>query len=508
MQGTFGATIDTINAASTQSYSQWVAAQAAIAPTLYLAQAEANGDNTDWSPTWFNAAVQAPDQLRQRMAFALSEILVVSGNGGPVWGHNLALAYYYDVLVNNALGNFSTLLQQVTLSPAMGLFLNMWQNSAGNPALGTHADQNYAREVMQLFTVGLWQLNIDGTQQLDGNGNPIPTYTQSDVAQLANVFTGWGSKPQSNTGDAAYQYDDDETDPMVAYPDYHDQTQKTIIGGVVIPAGGTAQSDLTTALNTLFNHPNVGPFISKQLIERLVTSNPSPAYVQRVATVFNNDGTGVRGNLLAVAQAILADPEAVNVGGASYGKLREPLIRLTNLWRAFNAYSAVNQDNEYMVFLNGYANFGEYPLFAPSVFNFFRPDYQEPGMLTTDGLVAPEYQITNEASLVNTDNQLQTQAYQYIDSTGTKYAGPDYSLVGDLSNTSVMLHTAEWEPFAANPANLVNELNLVLMDGQMPSGMQTALITYINAIPAANAGSRVAETAELVVSSPQYSVQR
>ncbi len=467
-----------------------------------------NGNDSDTGLIWFNNVTFGQDQLRQRMAFALSEILVVSGNGGPLWGRGLGLAYYYDVLVNNALGNYRTLLEQVTLSPAMGQFLSMWQNTAANPTLGTHADQNYAREIMQLFTVGLWQLNLDGTVQTDGSGKPIPTYSQADVAQLSNVFTGWGSKPQSHSGDDAYVYDDDMTDPMVAYADFHDKTQKTIIGGVVIPAGGTAQSELETALDTLFNHPNVGPFISQQLIQRLVTSNPSPQYVQRVAQVFNNDGTGVRGNLLAVAEAILTDPEAVNTGGNSYGKLREPLLRLTNLWRAFNAYSAQNQADEYMVLLNGFTNFGEYPLYSPSVFNFFRPDYEEPGALTTAGLVAPEYQITNEATLVNTDNQLQIEAYQYIDSAGKVYAGPDYSEVGSLDKTSVMLHTAEWESLAANPQDLVNELNLVLMAGQMPSTMQTTLQTYINAIPASAAASRVAETAELVVSSPQYAVQR
>jgi uncharacterized protein (DUF1800 family) len=508
MQATFGATMDTVNTAANQTYAQWFASQLAAPPSLNLPQAMVNGENVDWSPTWFNNVVLGPDQLRQRMAFALSEILVVSGNGGPLWGHNEALAYYYDLLVNNALGNYRNLLEQVTLSPPMGLFLSMWQNSAADPALGTHADQNYAREIMQLFTVGLWKLNIDGTQQTDGSGNPIPAYSQSDVSNLANVFTGWASAPVSHTGDAAYQYDDDETVPMVAYPDFHDITQKTIIGGVVIPAGGSAQSDLETALDTLFAHPNLGPFISQQLIVRLVTSNPSPAYVQRVAQVFNNDGTGVRGNLYAVAQAILTDPEAVATGGSGYGKLREPLLRLTNLWRAFKGVNSIGQVNEYMVLLTGDASFGEYPLYSPSVFNFFVPDFKVPGALTNAGLVVPEFQITNENSLVLTDNQLQSQSYQYIDSTGTVYAGPDYNQVGDLSNTSVMLHTAEWEPFAATPANLVNELNLVLMAGQMSPAMINSLTSYVSAIPAGTAGSRVAETAELIISSPQYSVQR
>ncbi len=507
MQGTFGPTMATIAAAQAQSYAQWFSAQLAAPPSLYGPQALAAANNVDWSPAWFNTAVTGPDQLRQRVAFALSQILVVSGNGGPLWGHNRALASYYDILVRNAFGNYRTLLEQVTLAPAMGRFLSTWQNSAAK-APGTHADQNYAREIMQLFTVGLWQLNLDGTRQLDGSGNPIPTYSQEAVAQLAKVFTGWGSKPVTHSGDAAYQYDDDETDPMVAYPDFHDTTSKTLIGNVTISGGGSAPADLTAALNILFDHPNVGPFIGRQLIERLVTSNPSPQYVQRVAQAFNNDGSGVRGNLRAVVEAVLTDPEALAPTGNTYGKLREPLLRLTHLWRAFDAYNATNQLNEYMVLLIGNAQFGQYPLQAPSVFNFYRPDYQPLGILATGDLIGPEYQITNEDTLVATANRLQIESYQYVDGSGTVHAGPDYNAVGALGSSAVLLHTAAWEHLAANPAALVDELNLVMMAGSMPTTMRSTLIAYATGIPASSPGSRVAETAELVVNSPQYAVQR
>ncbi|MDE2347926.1 MAG: DUF1800 domain-containing protein [Gammaproteobacteria bacterium] len=507
-QATFGPTIDGISSAAAESYDAWFSAQAAAAPSLNLPSAMANAANVNWTPTWFDNVVKGPDQLRQRMAFALSQILVVSGNGGPLWGHNRALAYYYDLLVQNALGNYRTLLQQVTLSPAMGEFLSMMRNDKSDPATNRHADQNYGREVMQLFTVGLVKLNLDGTVQTDANGNPIPTYTQDDVANLSNVFTGWASKPVSHTGEGAWLYDLDETDPMVAYENHHDTTQKTIIGGVVIPAGGTAESDLSLSLDTLFNNPNVGPFISKQLIQHLVTSNPSPAYVQRVATVFNNDGKGVRGNLLAVAKAILTDPEATSPATTNYGKLREPLLRLTDLWRAFDAYNSQNRLNEYGILLNGTQYFGELPLAAPSVFNFFRPDYQPPGALTQANLQVPEFQITNENTLVLTANQLQQQSYQFVDGTGAVHMGPDYNMNGSVASTSVMLHTAAWEQYAANPASLVDELNLVLMAGQMPAAMRSALITYATAVPATSPGSRVAETAELILNSPQYAIQR
>jgi len=516
MQGTFGATPDTVNSTAAQSYSQWFAGQARATPSLTLASINSN-ENTDWSPAWFYNVVQGNDQLRQRMAFALSQIFVISGNGEPLGEnqHNQALAYYYDTLVNDALGNFRQLLQDVTLSPGMGEFLSMMRSDKPNPATGVHADENYAREVMQLFTIGLYLLNPDGSTQNDSSGNPLPTYQLTDVVNLANAFTGWSSAPvpgSGHTGDLAWQYDTNETTPMVAYEDHHDTDAKTIIGGVSLPAGQPTAADLKTALDTLFNHPNVGPFIGKQLIQRLVTSNPSPAYVQRVTQIFNNDGTGTRGNLLAVAEAILTDPEAIAAGTSkSYGKLREPLLRVTALWRAFNAYAynSGKQENDPELLLYANQLFNEYPLYSPSVFNFYRPDYQLTGPLTAAGMVAPEFQITNEATLVYTGNFLQQYAYQYVDSTGTAYAGPDYNAVSALQPTSVVLHTAEWEPLAANPTNLIAQLNLVLMANQMSAPMQGALLGYANSLPAGTpAATVVAQTAELVVSSPQFAVQR
>jgi uncharacterized protein (DUF1800 family) len=509
MQGSFGATILTIAAAAARSYDAWFAQQSNARTSLVLPSVP--DKDTDWTAYWLRNACLGPDQLRQRMAFALSEIFVVSNNGGPLQFENQALAAYYDLLANNALGNFRTLLEKVTLSPAMGLYLSMFRNDKPNPATGVHADENYAREIMQLFTVGLVKLDSDGTVQTDSSGRPIATYGQADVENLARVFTGWASKPTSHTGEDAWLYDIDYIDPMVAYANHHDTAVKTIIGGVAVPAGGTAAGDLKLALDTLFDHPNVGPFIARQLIERLVTSNPTPAYVGRVAAAFNNNGQGVRGDLLAVAKAILTDPEATSAGGNRYGKLREPLLRLTGLWRAFNARNADGGLDEYLVLLNGLAEFGEYPLRSPSVFNFFRPDYERAGPLTDAGLVVPEFQITNENSLVLTENRLQMEAYQFIDSRGASHAGPDYDLSGSLSSSSVMLRTAQWERYAFDAASLVDQMNLVLMAGQMPAAMRSSLVSYAAAIPrseSAYAAKRVAETADLIVNSPQYAVQR
>lgn len=298
----------------------------------------ANGGN--WLPYWWSAVIRGNDPLRERMALALSEILVVSDQSAAIQVSSQTVPAYHDLLARNAFGNFRSLLEQITLSPAMGLYLNMLRSDRPDPLLGTHADQNYAREIMQLFTVGLVRLNLDGSVQKDAAGNGLPTYSQTDVENLARVFTGWGSAPTTHTGAEAWTYDTNVLLPMVAYEAHHDSGSKTLLGGVTVPAGDTAAADLKIALDALFRHPNVGPFLGRQLIQCLVTSNPSPAYVQRVAAAFNDNGGGVRGDLQAVLKAILTDPEAVTPPAGSAGKLREPLLRLAHLWLAFDAADA------------------------------------------------------------------------------------------------------------------------------------------------------------------------
>lgn len=490
--------------AAAESYEAWFAAQAAARPSLELSLVTNRSNSSRLAAWWYNA-VNGSDQLRQRMAFALSEIFVVSNVDTAVGEQGQALANYYDLLANNALGNFRTLLGAVSRSPVMGKYLTFFKNEVPNPATGAQADENYAREIMQLFTIGLWQLNPDGTQSLDSDGNPIPTYAQADVSNLADVFTGWGSNPvNGDSGARAWASDNDLLDPMACYPEHHDASAKTIVGGVVIAAGGSCDSDLATALDTLFNHPNTAPFISKQLIQRLVSSNPSPAYVSRVAAVFANDGRGVRGNLLAVAKAILADPEAVTLGTAmGSGKLREPVLRLTGLWRAFQASQSGGSITAKISYDAIHA-FGEDALDSPTVFNFFTPSYQRAGPLANAGLVVPEFQITNEDTIVLTANALATQAYSFVDSQGVVSLPPGGATVA----SSVLLHTASWEPYAADPQNLVSQLELVFMPGQMPAAMRETLVNYVAAIPASSRASRVIEAASLLLSSPQYSIQR
>lgn len=510
-QATFGATYDTISAAQGQTYDQWFAAQAAVAPSLTSPLVAANPDG-GWTQYWWRNAVLGPDQLRQRMAFALSEILVVGGSPDQATGQAPNLAAYYDILVSDSLGNYRKLLEDVTLSPEMGLYLNMFRNDKPDASVGRHADENYAREIMQLFSIGLVKLNQDGTVQKDASGNPIPTYSQSDVEGLARTLTGWASAPTEHTGEQAWLYDQDYVHPMVAYESHHDTGAKTIVGGVSIAAGGTAAGDLKAALDAIFNHPNVGPFICKQLIQRLVTSNPSPAYVGRVAAVFANNGQGVRGDLLAVAKAILTDPEATQTGTTTYGKLREPIIRQAHLWRAFNATGSNGSVNEYLVVNQASELFSQSPLASPSVFNFFVPDYVRAGPLANAGLVAPEFQITNENTSILTANQIGRDSYQFLDSTGTIYFSPQgYSEVSSLSSDSVLLRTNQWEPLADDPAALIDRLSLVMMAGQMPSAMRTTLINYVSGIPNTDPGYRAyraIEAASLIINSPQYSVQR
>jgi len=294
-QGTFGPTLDEIHATAVQSYDQWFATQAAAEPSFILDQVPQS--NSDRLLPWWTVAVNSPDQLRQRMAFALSQIFVVSGASGL---ENQGVASYSDLLVAHSLGNFRDLLDAVSRSPVMGQYLSFFRNDKANPLTGSHADENYARELMQLFTVGLVMLNPDGTVKTDAAGNPIPAYGLPEVENLARVFTGWASNPipPSKVGDEnAWRYELDDLNPMAPYEAHHDTGAKTLIGGVVIPAGGTCESDLKVALDTLFQHPNVGPFIGRKLIQRLVTSNPSPAYLSRVSATFADDGTGVRGNL-------------------------------------------------------------------------------------------------------------------------------------------------------------------------------------------------------------------
>ena len=414
-------------------YERWIDAEIAKPVSLTLpslialvpANTQGMGASimqSDRVDLWFRKVMIEDDQLRQRMTWALSQIMVVSDNGALL-EFPFAIADFQDTLARNAFGNYRKLLEDVTLHPAMGLYLSMLGNQRAEPGTNLRPDENYAREMMQLFSIGLVELNLDGSVRRDSSGQPIPTYNQEIIGGFARVFTGWGWGCAGfviNAGRACTQTDWRAFDPwpvqnfnsakpMELYPGFHENGSKKVLSysgvtlpGGVIPANQGGVRDLKDALDNVFNHPNVGPFISKQLIQKLVTSNPSPAYIQRVAEKFNNDGRGTRGNLEAVIKAILLDPEARDVSsGAAAGKVKEPLLRLTQLWRAYDAKSSSGKITTFS-FCCPVAGpspvhiFGQSPGQSPSVFNFFSPFYAPPGEIAQAGLVAPELQLANE----------------------------------------------------------------------------------------------------------------
>lgn len=358
---------------------------------------------------WWEQALSAPDQLRQRVAFALSEILVVSASEGFLNNRAEALAAWQDMLLQHAFGNYRELLSAVSYSPAMGIFLSHHGNRKANPARQTSPDENYARELMQLFAIGLYQIKADGSVQTDANGQPVPVYSQQDVMELARVFTGWDMVGNPHYG-AKGLLVGNATVPMEFTEKFHDNDAKTLLGQT-IPAGLGGKDDVEAALDILFARPEVAPFVCRQLIQRLVSSNPSPGYLQRVSKVFNNNGEGVKGDLAAVVKAILLDPEA-RQAAASPVKLREPVIAMASLLRALNVQPAEPFTSRQKAMMHDVywiqrLPIGQNPLDAPSVFNFFEPDYQP----VADGFrdtsdVAPEAAILDLQSLIGFNNLL------------------------------------------------------------------------------------------------------
>ena len=531
-QATFGPILADISTVQSEGVTAWINSQIALPATSHLAavQADAAGfpnpqgstsatffytQNINRNAAWWKIVLTAPDQLRQRVAFALSEIFVVSNQGAGLANVPEPLAHYYDLLAGDAFGNFRQLLQDVTLSPVMGTYLNVLHNEKADAATGVSADENYAREVQQLFTIGLVELQPDGTLQLDPTGQPIPTYTQDTIVQTADVFTGWSfASPNNNfffnpltaaIEGAPLPSTNAWLNPMQPYDSYHDTTAKTIVGGVVIPAGGTAAGDLKIMLDTLFNHPNAGPFFCRQLIQKLVTSNSSPAYVYRVAQVFDNDGTGVRGNLAAVVTAILTDYEARSAtvaADAGYGKLREPLLRITGLLRAGNAtpqngryveyVSGATQNGPYLA--NPVTNFEEGPLESPTVFNFFAPGHVVPGPLAAAGLVAPEFQISDAYSSITVPNALNTYVFKRI------APQPSNLLTMDLSPFTALSST---------PSALINQASLFFCGNAMSAATQARILAAIQALPSSATALQIAQTALfLTVTSPEAAIQR
>jgi len=360
---------------------------------------------------WWERAIgpTAVDPLRQRVAFALSEIFVISDRLETLGGQPRGMVGYYDMLVTGAFGNARDLLRNVALHPCMGVYLSHMKNRKADLEAGTFPDENFAREVLQLFSIGLWMLNPDGTPVLDDLGNPVPAYDNEDITNFARVFTGLSfGGPKGNQ---FWWPEENWLAPMRMWDEYHDLEPKALLNGVVLPArnaslpdrGTAGMADVEGAIDCLIQHPNMGPFLSKQLIQRLVTSNPSPAYVGRVAAAFADNGKGVRGDMKAVIKTILLDPEAraySNLAAAGYGKMKEPYLRTVGIARAFDARSAARvYELSYLDDIHF-----QQPYSSPSVFNFFRPGYTPAGLLSDAGLMASEFQVLNSISSISLPN--------------------------------------------------------------------------------------------------------
>ena len=500
-QATFGATEAEAERVRALGIEQWIDEQLAQPPSLQLPHMLAlpppahPGLSFQLQPDrvdiWFRNSLHGQDQLRQRVAFALSQIMVVSQLGVLVqapW----SLADYYDMLARNAFGNFRELIEDVTQHPAMGVYLSMRGNRRPDLARNIRPDENYARELLQLFTIGLVQLELDGTVRRDAFGQPLPTFDQAVVEGFAHVFTGWNFAGLASFEQPAPTIQN-QTRPMQLYPAYHDTGEKRLLDGMTLPAGQTGQQDLAAALDTIFAHANVGPFISRQLIQRLVTSNPSPAYVRRVAEVFNDNGAGVRGDLAAVVRAILLDPEARSTSPTeTSGKLKEPLLRVTQLWRAYEATSASGRyplGFSYILFAQG-------PLQAPSVFNFFSPDYAPPGEIATRGLVAPELQIATEFQKTFMTNVF--AAYTFVQNSANPNLEPD----------QVAIDINEELAIAQDSNALIDRVAAKLLAGQVSPTLRSEISGLLGVIPASQDVARVAETVYFIVTSPEYAYQR
>lgn len=462
----------------------------------------------------WNQLMKSPDAVRKRIAFALSEFFVVSFVGDD-WP-SIAVANYWDLLNRNAFGNFRQLLEDVTLSPAMGRYLSTLGNKKENTLTGRTPDENYAREIMQLFTIGLYELNLDGSQKKDANGLPIDTYSNSDVTNLARVFTGydydWTDNVRTSVGPQPWEFINSVhhvIKPMTSDPtkwgrqnatSEHSLLEKKFLK-TTIPENTDAPTSLNIALNALFNHANVGPFFSKQMIQRLVTSNPSPAYVERVATVFNNNGSGVRGDLRAVFKAILCDVEAIPAASSNsptYGKLREPVLRLAQWGRSFGAVST-NGRWEIRALGDPVLLLGQNPFRSPSVFNFFRPGYVPPNTaIAANNLVAPEFQIVTEVSIAGYVNFM-------ISALKGQMRGTSFDVKATYPNELAIAHDS---------TALLNRLCLLLTANQISDATKATIKAALDATtvtatsPLGDKQNRVNLAILLVMASPEYLVQK
>lgn len=516
-RATFGGSKSEIAALTGTDAADWVAREfakpASLSLPILLAQPRRPDGGLDGkviNALYWDHIVGSDDQLRQRMAFALSQILVYSDANDS---DQLLRGYYQDVLIENAFGNYRDLLEAVTYSPAMGNYLTYRGNQKGNPNTGRMPDENYAREILQLFSIGVVELNMDGSPRVDGQGQQIETYSNDDIVGLARVFTGLNFA-RSSTGDDT---SDARIRPMEIVATSHSEREKQFLG-TTIAAGTPGDESIRVALDTIFNHPNVAPFISRQLIQRFTQSNPSPAYIQSVATAFENGsftapggqqfGTGQRGDLQATLAAVLLEPtlyaEPSSGGTLAVGKVREPILRFTHWARAFDVQTLnAKNENDLRDTRSNAFSLGQQAFRAPSVFNFYRPGYIAPGTNAGEqNITVPEFQTVNASSAVGIMNFLTEFAFNRsgrADSSIQTYS-PDYSDELALVDT---------------PQALVDHLDDLLTGGRMTDIEKTDIVDILNTVTirtdtaenTAQDRENVVQTAvALVLSSPSYAV--
>jgi uncharacterized protein (DUF1800 family) len=522
IQATFGPTTEEIERVKSIGYDAWLEEQFA-APTTSMLEIvkvriaeQINPPNSVTgqriTDAWWRMALTGNDQLRQRVALAYSEIFVVSKIEESIEAQPTGLCTYHDMLANNAFGNFRTLLRDVTLHPIMGQYLNMRGNRKPVSPNFTPPNENYAREVLQLFSVGVVHLHPDGTLKLGADGLPLATYEQNEIEAFSHVFTGWDLStvpvdiPYWN-GTAVAINSSRYINPMVVTASRHSNDPKNLLrytGALYqLPRNNshtvaTSNAELEYALDNIFNHPNVGPFIARRLIQRMVCSNPSPGYVYRVAQAFNNNGSGVRGDMKAVVKAVLTDYEARSttmLGNLGWGKLKEPMLRLTHIIRAFHPFSNATPPIWRLQQMD--TDMGQTVYRSPTVFNFFEPDYVYPGAIAQAGLFSPEFQISTENTNILTIN-------------GFKRGIVDNNLPFGPSGavSDVRINLATEQALASDPDALLDHLNKVLMSGQMPQNMRDRIKTYLNTISAADLPRRARGAVYLVAASPQFATQK
>ena len=539
-QATFGATRDEIDRLATGDQASWLDRQFALPAVSHLATVRADPKLVDspWAvtmPSLWKQYLEGEDQLRQRVSFALSQIFVVSLNNNTVGDAPCGAAAYLDVLNRGAFGNARTLLRDVTLNAVMGEYLSMKESAKSDPVLQTQPDENYAREVLQLFSIGTVMLNLDGTPKRGGDGREIATYDEDTVKSFARALSGWTFAAQDQTKPWRWLYPDLwDSDPAIRTQkacaawtapmepwtgNYRSADDTRTITGpahdtgskqllvyadapiTVLPPNQAPQLDLENVIDNVFHHPNVGPFLSKQLIQRLVTSNPTPPYVARVAAVFNDNGSGTRGDMKSVVRAILLDAEARSLDVAarpSFGKLTEPVVRFVQLHRAFGARRA---DGYYDLWdLSAPTALNQNPLRAPSVFNFFHPDYTPAGPLADAGLLGPEFEITNASSVAGFAD---FSKWGIIGGFDHGSSDPGNRMLPDY---------AHYLGLTGSPLRLLDELDIVLCAGGMDPRFKVQVAEAIARVTGSNAAAvsqeRLNVALWLVVNSPDYSVQK